>query len=193
MNCLKQFELEIAELFNAGAIPYPVHLESGNEEHLIRVFKDIDKENDYVFGSWRLHLKALLKGVTWHDLKSAIMNGHSMSLRFDEQRVYGSAIVGGSIPIALGAAMGIQRRQGTGKVWCFVGDMTSMTGIFSECLRYAENFNLPIRFVVEDNNLSVCTNTREVWGSAPPRSPLIEYYQYTSRWPHAGAGKRIQF
>lgn len=190
---LKQFEEEISGLFNEGKIPYPVHLESGNEDHLTEIFKGIDKVNDYVFGSWRLHLKALLKGVSWHDLKSAIMNGHSMALRFDEQRVYGSAIVGGIIPIALGTALGIQRRKGTGTVWCFVGDMTSMTGIFSECLRYAENFNLPIRFVLEDNNLSVCTNTREVWGSSPPRSPLIIHYKYSSKWPHCGSGKRVQF
>ena len=189
---LKQFEEEIAKTFDAGQIPYPVHLENGNEAHLARIFQDI-RDDDYVFGSWRMHSKALLKGVPWHDLKRAIMNGHSMALRFDEYRVYGSAIVGGIVPIALGAAMAIKRRNGSEKVWCFVGDMTSMTGIFSECHRYADNFNLPIKFVLEDNNLSVCTNTREVWGGEPPRSPRIEYFQYKSRWPHCGTGKRVQF
>ena len=37
--------------------------------------------------------------------------------------------------------------------------MTSETGIMHESLKYAENFNLPIKFIIEDNNLSVCTDT----------------------------------
>ena len=59
---LVAFEDSIASDFNAGLIRYPIHLESGNEDNLIRIFSDV-KPEDYLFGSWRLHLKALLKGV----------------------------------------------------------------------------------------------------------------------------------
>ena len=189
---LIKFEDDIAQSFNNGLIRYPIHLESGNEDNLIRIFTDV-KPEDYLFGSWRLHLKALLKGVPHEELRAAILRGESMALRFPEYRVYGSAIVGGTVPIAVGVAMAIKRREGSEHVWCFLGDMTSLTGIFSECLRYAENFSLPIKFIVEDNGVSVCSNTKETWGGSLPVSRLIETYQYQSKYPHAGSGRRIQF
>jgi pyruvate dehydrogenase E1 component alpha subunit len=216
------FETSIAAEFNAGKIPYPVHLESGNENQLIEIFKDV-RPNDWIFGSWRGHLKALLKihmvlmagllGPVKHDvaqftiasviLKAAIKRGESMALCFPEYRVYGSAIVGGTIPIALGVALAIKRYGGNSKVWCFLGDMTFQSGIVYECITYADNFELPITWVVEDNGVSVCTDTREAWGFGHERGPegstkvfnlgSIRYYQYQSKWPHAGAGARVQF
>ena len=201
-NDLITFEAEIATEFNAGKIPYPVHLESGNENQLIEIFKDV-RPDDWIFGSWRLHLKCLLKGVSRETLKDAIRRGESMALRFPKERVYGSAIVGGTLPIALGVALAIKRYGGEVKVWCFLGDMTFRSGIAYECMTYAANFELPITWVVEDNGVSVCTDTREVWGLGRKLGPeglaqvcnrgSIRYYQYQSKWPHAGAGVRVQF
>jgi len=37
------FEDMIADLFNEGKIPYPVHFSNGNENALIAIFKDINK------------------------------------------------------------------------------------------------------------------------------------------------------
>lgn len=181
------FEDGIAEAFNRGEIPYPVHLESGNEEQLIEVFKNV-KENDYIFGSWRLHLKALLKGVPRETLKEAIYRGESMALSFPEHRVYGSAIVGGIIPIALGAALSIKRRDGLETVWCFLGDMTSRCGIFLESRNYARNFDLPIEWIIEDNGVSVCTDTEKTCGDKTKAT-----YTYQSKYPHCGSGKRVNF
>jgi pyruvate dehydrogenase E1 component alpha subunit len=57
---------------------------------------------------------------------------------------------------------------------------------------------LPIRFIVEDNAKSVCTDTRETWNQPVlsyenSKHPLVVYYKYQSKYPHAGAGKRVQF
>ena len=188
------FSEEIAALFNAGSIPYPVHLSDGNEDALISIFEDVN-EGDYVFGSWRMHYHALLKGVSRETLKEAIMRGESMALRFPGERVYGSAIVGGCVPIALGVALAVKRRGGAEQVWCFVGDMTARAGIFSESLRYAENFDLPIKFVIEDNGVSVCTDTALAWGGVlgVDVNRKVSGYTYHSRYPHAGAGQRVQF
>jgi TPP-dependent pyruvate/acetoin dehydrogenase alpha subunit len=83
-------------------------------------------------------------------------------------------------------------------VWCFVGDMTSETGIFQSSVRYSLKHSLPITFVIEDNGISVMTDTREVWNTELLRYeeyPLqnIISYKYKSKYPHAGAGKRVQF
>ena len=118
------FEESIAELFNAGKIRYPVHLESGNEDELIRIFEDV-KPQDWIFTSWRGHLKALLKGVPPEELKASILRGESMSLRFPDYQVYSSSIVGGIIPIALGVALSIKRKGGDQRVWCFLWYMTT--------------------------------------------------------------------
>ncbi|SRR5713226_8183095 len=188
------FEKSIAESFNCGEIPYPVHFSDGNEDQLIKIFKEIRAE-DWVFGSWRLHYHALLKGVPPGELEVAVRRGESMALKFPEYRVYGSAIAGGCMPIALGVALAIKRTGCDEKVWCFLGDMVGRSGIFYECQRYAEAAKLSIRFVIEDNGYSVCTNTKEAWlGAAlPDVSDRIIVYNYKSRYPHAGAGKRVEF
>lgn len=189
---LVAFEAEIADLFNAAKIPHPVHLEDGNEAHLLQVFWDI-KHDDWVCCGWRSHLKCLLKGVPRDTLKSAIMAGQSMALCFPEQRIVSSAIVGGILPIALGIALGIKRSGGHERVHCFLGDMTAESGIFHECAQYAGWHELPIRFLVEDNSISVCSPTREVWKIDRMKVPGVNRYRYTSKWPHAGAGKRVEF
>ena len=76
--------------------------------------------------------------------------------------------------------------------------MTSETGIADECIKYATNFDLPITFVIEDNNLSVCTDTRKTWGQKNltyenKKNKKILFYKYKNKYPHAGSGKRIQF
>ena len=91
----------------------------------------------------------------------------------------------------------LKRKKSESKVWCFVGDMTSETGTFFENWKYSVNFDLPITFIIEDNNKSVCTDTRKTWNCEKlffeGEKNKIIYYKYESIYPHAGAGKRIQF
>ena len=159
---LIQFEEHIATLFNNAKIRAPVHLYYGNEEEIIQTFSKIDK-NDWVFCSWRSHYQCLLKGVPKNQIKDNILNGKSISLCFPEYKIYSSAIVGGVLPIALGTAFAAKIKKKKEKVFCFIGDMTSETGMMNECYKFAVNHKLPIHFVIEDNNISVCTDTRKTW------------------------------
>ena len=189
---LLAFEADIAAEFEAGNIPHPVHLAGGNEAQLIEIFKLVDNDNDWVACSWRSHYHALLKGVPPTKVKDAIMAGRSIALCFPEHRMISSVIVGGIAPIALGIAWALKREGRPGRVWCFVGDMTASTGIFTECMRYAMGHDLPIQFIMEDNGMSVCTPTREVWGQHPPDSKFFGY-AYTLTRPHVGIGKFVRF
>ena len=191
------FEEDIADEFNASKIKAPVHLYYGNEQAIVDVFKRV-RPNDWELCSWRSHYQCLLKGVPPTQVKSEIMAGHSITLNFPEHRVLSSAIVTGVLPIAVGLGMGIQRDGGAERVWCFLGDMTSETGTAHECIKYARNHQLPVHFVIEDNGKSVCTDTRETWATdtltyEDSNDPYITYYQYESKYPHAGAGQRVQF
>ena len=186
------FEADIAAEFNAGRIRAPVHLSGGNETDLIQYFEDYVRPEDWLALTWRSHYACLMKGVPPARLKADIMAGRSITLAYPDFRIISSAIVGGSIPIALGIALSIKRRGGAEKVHAFVGDMAERTGIFHECAQYARGHDLPLRFVIENNGKSVCTPTNEVWGTKGSPYPNFSY-SYELPWPHAGAGQRVQF
>jgi pyruvate dehydrogenase E1 component alpha subunit len=198
---LIKFENEIADIYCDGKIRAPIHLSDGNEEQLIEIFKNV-KKNDWVYSTWRSHYHALLKGIPREEVKQKILDGESITLMFPKHNFLASAIVGGIIPIAMGTALGIKRTKSKQHVWCFVGDMAESTGVYHESLKYSENFDLPITFVVEDNGQSVGTPTSVVWGegeeeasnSMPVRigKKVIRYW-YTKTYPHVGAGKWITF
>jgi TPP-dependent pyruvate/acetoin dehydrogenase alpha subunit len=220
------FEAEIADRFNAGEIRAPVHLSGGNEAQLIDYFTRYFRPGDWVFSTWRSHYHALLAGVPPERVRAAILAGRSITLTFPEHRFLTSAIVGGTLPIALGVALGIKRTRlwnwklagwdplgetarddlkarPLERVHCFIGDMTSRTGAFEECTRYAAGHQFPINWIVEDNGKSVLTDTVEVWGwpseacaaARPPQDVVrnITRYAYHLPWPHSGAGKRVEF
>ena len=194
---LINFEDNIAKLFNEAKIKAPIHLYSGNEKFLINFFKKI-KKDDWVLCSWRSHYQCLLKGVPPKIIKNEIINGKSISLCFLDYKVYSSAIVGGSLPIAVGLALSLKRKKSKNKIYCFIGDMTSETGIAHECIKYSRNKNLPIHFIVEDNRKSVCTDTRKAWSKNKltyenVSDKFVTYYKYKLKYPHAGAGQRVQF
>lgn len=194
---LIKFEEEIASLFNNKKIRSPIHLYNGNEQSIINIFKKI-KKKDFVFCTWRSHYQCLLKGVPQKNVKKKILKGKSISLCFPEYNIYSSAIVGGNIPIALGVAFAIKKLKKKSKVYCFVGEMTSETGIMHECYKFAVNYKLPIHFIIEDNGKSVCTITRNVWKNKKltyerKKLPKITYYKYKLTYPHSGAGIRVQF
>ena len=191
------FENKIADLFNKAKIRAPIHLYSNNEDQMIKIFKKI-KKNDWVFCSWRSHYQCLLKGVSEKILTKEIIAGKSISLCFPKHKIYSSAIVGGVLPIATGLAFSNKIQKIKSKVFCFVGEMTAETGIMHECLKFSKNNNLPIHFIVEDNSKSVCTNTRKAWSMKKlsfegKKDKFITYYKYSLKYPHAGAGRRVQF
>jgi len=117
-----------------------------------------------------------------------------MVMCIKEHNVVCSSIVGGIPSIATGIAWGLKLSKSSNKVWCFIGDMSSETGAFHEAFKYSAGHELPITWVVEDNGLSVETPTKEVWGNKSEKISNILYYKYKNqKYPHAGAGIRVQF
>jgi pyruvate dehydrogenase E1 component alpha subunit len=191
-DTLIDFENLIVKHWEDAKIRGPIHLSNGNEEQLIEIFSRI-KTSDWVFSTWRSHYHALLKGVSVDWIEEEILKGKSITLCNAEEKLYSSAIVGGTLSIALGVAMGLKNSGSDEKVWCFIGDMSFESGIFYEVHKYAQNFDLPIVFVVEDNDVSTYTPTEATWNKKRDIPTDVIYYKYKSKFPHYGTGKWIAF
>jgi len=189
---LIDFESKVRDTYEAGKIKGPIHLAKNNEDQLIEIFQYISKE-DWVFVPWRNHYQALLHGVDKDKLFESICNGNSMHTNNVNPNFYSSSIVGGIIPLALGVAKALKRKNKSNRVWCFVGDMTMETGVFHEAYKYAKNFDLPLEWVIEDNNMSVHTPTDMAWKNKQTPPDDVIYYEYDMEYPHHGTGKWVNF
>ena len=196
---LIKFETEIADLYKEGKIRTPVHLGGDNEDELIEIFKDIKKE-DWILSTWRNHYHWLLSGRSASYLRERILSGNSMHIYDDT--FFTSAIVGGIAPIAVGIGWALKQQDSEAIVHCFLGDMGASTGIAMESIRYVCGHKLPVQFYIEDNGLSVRTDTQEVWGCKDcgamfdvcyPDGRCRKIYKYNRKYPHAGIGKKVLF
>lgn len=203
---LIEFENKIADLFNNKQIKAPIHLYNGNEQQILKVFEKINRETDWVCCTWRNHYQCLLKGVPEDLLIDKIISGKSMVMSLSKYKIICSSIVGGIPSIAVGVAQAAKSLNNGERVWCWVGDMSAETGAFHEAYKFACNQDLPITFIVEDNGLSVTSPTSDIWGRKTPyflpegfdgdwfESEHLVYYKYKNeKYPHAGAGIRVQF
>ena len=108
-----------------------------------------------------------------------------------------SGIVGGTCAISVGLALGIKHKWKNRKgesphVWAFVGDGAEDTGNFAEAVRFGVARQLPLTFVIEDNDLAVESTKRDRWHNWPRfNSPNIIRYNYKRRYAHVGVGEHI--
>jgi TPP-dependent pyruvate/acetoin dehydrogenase alpha subunit len=187
------FEEEVKKYYEDAQITAPVHLSKGNEKEVLEIFQYVHPD-DWVFSSWRNHFHALLHGLDRDVLMEDIIDGRSMTTNSLKPKFYSSSIVAGIIPIAVGAANALKIKKSSNHVWCFIGDMTFETGIFYEAYKYVKNFDLPLQFVVEDNNLSTNTPTDKTWGGIKREIPDdVIYYSYERGYPHHGTGNWVLF
>ena len=184
---LISFEDRIGELYLDNKLPFLFHLSGGNEEQLISIFENIDAD-DYVISNHRSHYHALLHGIPPDVVEDRIINGRSMFIYDKERHFFCSAIIGGTPAIAAGIAWALKRKGSKQKVWCFVGDGTEDNGHLYEAIRYVDGWDLPCKFVIENNDRSVEATNSERWGKQSDynwNSPSVLKYKYQITYPHA--------
>lgn len=157
---IRRVEEEIAKVYPTDKIKSPIHLSIGQEAISIGVCEAL-RPSDVVFGTYRSHAMYLAKGG---DLKKMIAElygketgcakgkGGSMHLIDTKKGVMGtSAIVGTTIPIAVGYAYGIKYKRQKSVVVSFFGDGAVDEGAFHESMNFASLKKLPILFICENN------------------------------------------
>jgi TPP-dependent pyruvate/acetoin dehydrogenase alpha subunit len=90
----------------------------------------------------------------------------------------GSAIVGGSIPVATGAALAFKMQARDSVVVCFFGDGAAQRGDFHESLNFAGVFRLPIVYVIENNGYAEFTPIEKHF-AGPSLSHRAEGYGFS--------------
>ena len=188
-DSLIAFTNKIAAHHDAGKVPFALHLPGGNEEKLIEIFSEI-KTDDYVLSTHRNAYHALLHGLPEDEVEEKILNARSMFM-FDRKRnFYVSAIIGGTPAIAVGIAWALKKKGSKQKVWCFVGDGIEDTGHFAEAVRYVDGFDLPCKFIIEDDNMAVEVPKEVRWGTNKNLTwpDCVLRYHYSKTRPHIRTG-----
>lgn len=194
---LMEFEERVKNLWEAGELPYLLHLANGNEDQLIEIFDEME-EGDWIFASHRNHLHSLLAGIPEDQVMENIKKGGSMFSFSRKHRMFSSAILAGNCGIAVGVAMALKAAGSKNHVYCFLGDGASENGHFFEAVLYASGHDLPVWFIIESNGIQVDTPIelrRGMLRHPLSAEPCVREYKYTSKWPHAGSGcsHKIEF
>lgn len=161
---IRMVEEAIAARYSEQKMRCPVHLSIGQEAVAVGVCAQL-KPTDYAVSGHRAHAHYLAKGG---DLKKMIAEiygkktgccggrGGSMHLIDLQAGFLGSTpIVGGSIPIGVGAAFGSVLKGEERIVAIFFGEGATEEGVFAESLNFAALKKLPVLFVCENNLYSV--------------------------------------
>jgi acetoin:2,6-dichlorophenolindophenol oxidoreductase subunit alpha len=157
---IRRFEEEVGRLFKQGQLPGFVHLYIGEEAVGAGVCAAL-RDDDYITSTHRGHGHVIAKGGDYNRMMAELFGkktgygkgkGGSMHIADFQIGMLGACgIVGGGIPIAVGAGLSAYYR-GTDQVSvCFFGDGAANEGSFHESMNLASTLKLPVIFVCENN------------------------------------------
>lgn len=163
---IRYVEEEIVRIYPTDRIKSPVHLSIGQEAVSVGVCEAL-RPQDVVFGTYRSHALYLAKGG---DLKKMVAElygkatgcaagkGGSMHLIDVDHGMMGtSAVVGTTVPQAVGYAYAFKLQRKEALVASFFGDGAVEEGAFHESMNFAALKKLPIIFICENNFYAINT------------------------------------
>ncbi len=184
IRLIRRMEEVVAEIYPSDKIKSPVHLSIGQEAVSV-AFCDPLRRQDVVSMTYRGHAAFLAKGGSPRGMMAELYGKQdgvahgiagSMHLVDMENGILGaSAVVGTSIPVAVGYAMAIKMRGEDRIVVCFLGDGATEEGVFPESLNFAALHALPILFVCENNGLAIHSPLSNRWAQ-PDLCRRVEGY-----------------
>ncbi len=161
---IRIIEEEIEKRYHEDQMKTPIHLVIGQEAASVGCCAALRRE-DLVYSSHRTHGNYLAKGGNLRAMLCEMFcringcagsRGGSMHLIDKSVGMAGtSAVVGGAVPIAVGAALAAQMQKLDRVAVVFIGDATTEEGVASESLNFAALKKLPVIFFCENNFYSV--------------------------------------
>lgn len=164
---IREFENEAIELAKQNLTRAAVHTYNGEEAIAAGVCAHLSNQ-DYITSTHRGHGHCVAKGADLKKMFAELMaresgyckgKGGSMHIADLATGMLGAnGIVGGGIPLAMGAALGIDLLKGDNIAVCFFGDGASNEGSFHESLNMASVWKLPVVFICENNKYGISTH-----------------------------------
>ena len=170
MARIRAFESKALKLFEENKLRGSVHLYIGEEAVAATVCSRLT-DDDYITSTHRGHGHCIAKGADLNKSMAELMGkatgyckGRSGSMHiadFTQGNLGANAIVGGGIPIAVGAALSAKLQKQDRVAVSFFGDGASNEGSYHESLNMASIWKLPIIFVCENNGYGISVPVSE--------------------------------
>lgn len=163
---IRRFEQQCIKLYRKGLIRGYLHPYLGEEAIAVGACAALEQD-DYIVSTHRGHGHCIAKGAQIKKMMAEICGreagyckgrGGSMHIAdVTTGNIGANGIVGGGIPLGIGAGLGIKVRQSKQVVVIFFSDGASSNGVFAESLNLAAVWNLPVIFMLENNHFAVST------------------------------------
>ncbi|WP_081512131.1 pyruvate dehydrogenase (acetyl-transferring) E1 component subunit alpha [Nocardia donostiensis] len=170
MLFVRRFEERTAQSYQQAKIGGYCHLNLGEEATVVGLAAAM-RPTDYLFTNYREHGYALAKGIEPGRVMAELYGrttgtskgwGGSMHMYDTATRLLGGyGIVGGQLPLAVGAALAVDYRGDDDVVVCQMGDGTTNIGAFHEALNIAALWRLPVVFLVINNQTGMGTTVEQ--------------------------------
>ena len=166
MVLIRTFEQKCSELYQQGKIGGFLHLYIGQEAIAVGTI-NARKASDHIITAYRDHAHAIMAGTDVKYLMAEMLGkatgiskgrGGSMHLADVSKNYWGGyGIVGGHVPLGVGIALAEQYKGTDSAVLCYMGDGSTNIGYFHEALNLAGVWDLPVVFIVENNQYGMGT------------------------------------
>ena len=167
MLFIRHFEEKCNIAYRAGKVGGYMHVYIGMEPLAVGWLNSIRKSYDYVITAYRDHGHVLVLGTDPVATMAEIMGrsgglsggkGGSMHLYDLERQFYGGwGIVGGHTALGGGLAFAAKYRGEDRVTLCYLGDGAANAGVFYETLNMCGLWDLPIIFIIENNEFAMGT------------------------------------
>ena len=193
---IRRVEEALADRYSEQEMRCPMHLYIGQEAIAVGVCATLDR-NDVVFSNHRAHGHYLAKGGSLNAMVAELYGrstgccggrGGSMHLIDVSAGFLGATpIVGGTVPLAVGAAWAASLNGEARVSVVFFGDGCFEEGVVHESMNFAVLHKLPVLFVCENNGYSVYTSL----GKRQPARPIYRIAEAHGLAAYAGDGNSI--
>jgi TPP-dependent pyruvate/acetoin dehydrogenase alpha subunit len=168
---IRVFETECIKLYRQGLIIGYFHPYLGEEAIATGACAAL-REDDYIVSTHRGHGHCIARGGQLNKMVAEVLGretgyckgrGGSMHIAdIATGNIGANGIVGGGLPIAVGVAMGVHVRDGDQVTIIFFSDGACNNGVFAESLNLAAIWNLPVVFMLENNQYAVSSPVEEM-------------------------------
>lgn len=184
MRLIRRFEEGAEQAYMRGLIHGTMHLSIGQEASAVGICMPLT-DADYITSTHRGHGHCIAKGADigrmfaeFFGKEDGYCHGRGGSMHIADPskgNLGANGIVGGGIPIAVGAALSAKRRKTDRVVVSFFGDGANNEGAFHEALNMASVWKLPVVFVCENNRYGMSTSTERSTAVANVADRAVAY------------------